>query len=107
MGYWPIVQGTDKSAENSTASVVLSSEVGKRLQVVEAVIGYYRVPNIDSELTVTSNGVTLFQAPITQSGIAPIKLTGLTSSPSQDLTFSLSAGGNEVVGVINVTAEQI
>lgn len=90
------------NASNGVATVTLPATLGKRWSIGLVTVGYNAAPT-GGLLTVLEGANPIFVAPITNSNATPVGVyrRGNRGNP---MTITLSAGGSNVVGYVNVEA---
>lgn len=93
------------SSANAIAAITLSAVSGASQQITCITAGYSATPT-NGLLTITDGGTERFRIPITVSGPAPISIDARFTSNSA-VVVSLSAGGTNVIGYLNVTSRTV
>jgi hypothetical protein len=93
---------TAVSGANSSAVITVAAPgAGKAIQLNQITFSYSGNPT-NGLLTISANGATIHSDSITTGGVGPV-ITGYKLPENTELSITLAAGGNGIVGRVNAS----
>lgn len=97
---------TETAAANTATAITLPATSGKSWIIYNVEFSYAGTPDTGATLTIAEGAVVKRRTQVTASGAGPL-IVNQIYTPGSAVTVTLSAGGTDVVGSLNISAKVV